>query len=426
MKFSKNTLLSIMEQVNTQDVDEMARRAKGTRKRKEGDPPPKFEPGWKENNPTPIGGEGVPDYWIVNPNQVEGESVIFVPVTCNEIEKYVNDNKEWLDSLGILHEITESPQVIYCENSLPKTHRVAEKIFAGGYKPTGESIPVGERIKRYSNRKKGEGFYDIIYNQLEVGDFAKYLSYCSIPPIINDIKHRDRYSDAEITNDNVIFKMISFDKYASLKDFLKKVVENIRPIANFNIPEENKSTYDSGDYLARLFNRIRKNWDPERKTDKDFFGYTEAYKLKRIGYEENDIDVMSSNYFELKGKLSRNQNEFIWSIFMDVKFGKKLKEDRRVSRLTSDKAIRSQIIVVLEPEEIERFSDTHTIMDNINIKQGLFEVISSFKEKVKTEITPQDALRLGRMTYANTTRDDEQINEERYFKKIITNLLQKK
>lgn len=408
MEFSKKKLLSILEEVNTLDVDEMARRPKGTRARKEGDAPPKFEPGWKENNPTPPGGEGIPDYWVVNPNQVEGEGMVFVPVTCREIEKFINDNKEWLDSLGVLHNITESPQVIYCERGLPVTHRVAEKIFAGGYKASGDKIPVGERIKRYSNRKKGEGFYDIIEKYFETGPFADYLRFSSVPPIKNRRENIDRYSDAEITNDRLTFKMISFDKYESLQDFLKNVIEKIRPIANFRIPDENKPTYDSGDYLARLFNKIYRKWDPERKTDKSFYGYTEKYQLKRIGYEEDDINVMSSTYFEINGLLNRANGTYTWKISMSVKFGKKLQEDQRVGRLTEDKFIEHTKVVELDPDVVGKFGDEYTIMDNFDIKQGLIEAITDFQSKVKEQITPQDALRLGRLTYASTQKLDEQ------------------
>ena len=416
MEFSKKKLLSIVEEVNMSDVDEMARRQVGLKqpkKDKEGNIiVPQFVAGWKDDNPTPPGEEGIPDYWIVNVNRIEGEEQLYVPLDCEELEEFYQREKDWLLSLTEKHNL--EPQLVKCTRG--KHHRPIQAAVAGGYQPSGVRMSASERILRYSNRKKGEGFYDIIRKKFEEGSFADYLSYCSIPPILTDIKNIDRY--AVVSNQEISFKTISFDKYESLQNFLKSVIEKIRPIANFNIPENNKPTYDSGDYLQRLFNTVYKNWDAERKSDKKFLGYTDIYKLKRLGYEESDIDVLSSNFFEINGKLL-NDGTYIWKITMSVKFGKKLKEDPRIKRLTEDKFVTITKNVEPDPENTREFSDDYTVMDNLRIKQGLLEAIQEFLDKVKEEITPQDALRLGRMTYGSTGENLQEHQISKMIKNVI-------
>jgi hypothetical protein len=80
-----------------------------------------------------------------------------------------------------------------------------------------------------------------------------------------------------------------------------------------------------------------------------------------------------------------------------------------VNKLTEDKIIEHTKVVELDPDVISKFSDDYTIMDNFDIKQGLIETITDFQTKVKEQITPQDALRLGRTTYASTQKLDEKV-----------------
>ena len=104
---------------------------------------------------------------------------------------------------------------------------------------------------------------------------------------------------------------------------------------------------------------------------------------------------------------------------MSVKFGKKLKEDPRIKRLTEDKFVTITKNVEPDPENTREFSDDYTVMDNLRIKQGLLEAIQEFQDKVKEEITPQDALRLGRMTYGSTGENLQEHQISKMIKNVI-------
>ena len=43
----------------------------------------------------------IPDYVIANPNLVEGEEFIIVPLGCNELETFKEQNKDWLESISV-------------------------------------------------------------------------------------------------------------------------------------------------------------------------------------------------------------------------------------------------------------------------------------------------------------------------------------
>lgn len=453
MEFSKKKLLSILEQVNALDVDEMAmRRPLGVQKRNPNKPDTSIT-GWRDDNPTPKGKYGIPDYWILNPNKIPGEEQIFVPTTCEETHKFIEENKEWLDSLGILHDIQSSPQVVYCKR-VPETHSGAKGQFLGmKYQPTGKKMKGGERMKRYSNRKKNDGFNEIINKYIVNSDIAQHLKTCNVPPIVNERNHRDNYSLDEANNKSITFRMISFLLFKDKPQFLRATIENIRKLANFNIPRQNDTEMDSGQvqYLARLFSRIYKNWSITEKTkDDSFIEYTDKYKLKRLGYQtlgdktdddidfqrkhEENIDLLISTSFEILGKLL--DSSYVWTISMSVKYGEKLKQvtdegnqikDKIIRNLVEDKNVTTSKTINLDREIVKKLLNADlvnekpeneitpedeqimmlTIMDIEPIKNGLKQTIEDFKSKLKQEITPEDALRLGRITYGKSINENK-------------------
>ncbi len=397
MEISKEKLLSIIKEESTDiPMDEMAKHAN-----------PISRP-IKDENGALIGHD-----MRVNPDDEESGRVNVI-FTC-DIQEFMNSHPELIQKLKEQYgNIKWSDET--CPQYRPHLKKREYKPLPGdddnvdignrGYQPSGKKMSEREKILRYSGGKADEGFYNIIRTQLEENeDIKRHLELCSIPEIKTDRTHIDRY--AKISNDELTFRTHSFDFYDTPQMFLKAVVSRVKG----ETPEHEK-----GQYLSRLFNIVYKNWDPKKKTDKNFFGYTDIYGLKKFGFEEKNINVMVSTTFKIQGNLV-GRNGYVWNVSLETKFGKKLQEDPQVKGLTSDKNISVTKEVPEDLDDNRTLNSDFTIMDKLSIKQGLLEALDEFRQKIM-EISPKDALKL-----ANLKRYDVQKVDEGKINELIKNVI---
>lgn len=358
---------------NMSDVDEMARRQKGTQAPWT-DPetgevrPRKYVAGWKSDNPTEPGKEGTPDYWIVNVNQVTGEDVIAVPLGCDKLEDFVESNRQFLEELKVLHKL--EPQLIACSRS--STHRSVEKYYAGGYKPTGEKYSAQEWVKRI--------IHPIIENTLGNEQVQKRLEELSIPEIYaKKREYLDRYGKNTATEVN--YSTHTFNSYESQQQFLDFVTARV---FGEDVPEQFKSYH-----LARQFNQNYQNWAETKKNDKKYLGKTPKYKLEAYGFDPSNLDVTVRADLSIKGRLMGN--EFRWEIIFSTKFGRKLKEESRIKGgLSLDKDLVVRKIVPIDSSE--SFDDSRTVLHNDEIRFALEEGLKELREKLFSEMDPIEVL----------------------------------
>lgn len=381
MEFKKIDLIKLIKE--SSEVDEMAYKAKGTQSTRI-DPEtgktiiPKAQPFWKEGNDSET-----PDYWLLNPTQEEGQTKLVVPLDCDELETFVRENTEWLNSIGVLHEI--QPELVKC-----KRGKYAPRNVASGtkYIPSGEKYSVSEAIRR--------DLYPIIDNILGDEDVKKRLEKLSVPIInLRDPKSLNRF--AEANNDKIVYETHAFESYLSSKQFLQSVTARI---SNKPIPEGIKS-YN----LARQYRNIYRTWDEKTKNEKRYFGKTEAYKLERFGLDPDNLDVTVRTDLSINGQ--NFGTNYRWTIRFQTKFGRKLQEESYMGgSLKTDKDV--TIVKTVELKEDIQFTDENTVLDYPPIAQGLIEGLTELKGKFFNEMKPLDALKLANIQAFDVTRTVQQ------------------
>jgi len=410
MEITKEKLMSIIKESNL-DVDEMALRQKKTQApridKSTGElRVPKSTPGWFPNNPTQPGQEGIPDYWVVNPNQIKGQDILAVPLDCDELEAFVEKNKQFLDEIKVLHNL--EPQLISCSRG--KFHRPVLDYYGKKWQDTGNREALETRIKRKFN--------PIIESELDENgenarDFNEVLNKLSIPTLItNDEKYTNNHSDVW-TNERIRYEALNFNSYNSSNDFLRAVVARI-----YGQEAPEMKTYS----LSRQFNQKYDNWDDLKKQDQRYEGKTNLYNLDRRGYEEMNLDVALKSHLQIDGV--RQGNQWTWKISLKVKMGRKRPDEYRIrsgnqiiklkdNGILDDQTMSVSKTVDLDPNK-QYEAGNNTIMDDIAVNSGLREAISDFKQMLMDIVQnePNKALE-----YANYTQADV-VNEN--FKKILT------
>jgi hypothetical protein len=374
MEFSKKSLVKIMEDVNSMDVEEMALRKSGKQDIRRNPKTneiiyPKFVAGWHPDNQTKVGEDGIPDYWVVNPTQTEGGEILAVPLDCEELNEFMEKHKDWLEQLRLEHEL--EPQIIHCTRG--KYHRPIETALAGGYKPTGQQYDEQESILRKLN--------PIIDSYFINSDMENVLEVRSIPTVSRDRKHLDAYG--EISNDKIEWGTHSYNSYQSGIDFKKAITDRIKYSAGKidTLPENFKSHY-----LARQFNQVYSNWYETKKNEKKYRGKTPRYILDRFGLETDNLDVTVRLDFRIKGTLNRVNSTYRWEVKMIIKFGKKLQDEYTIQgglRDTKEILTTKEVNFELDRPYTE-FDNKYTVLDNVSIKQGLIEAFDDIKNQVQS------------------------------------------
>jgi hypothetical protein len=387
MKIIKiKNLKKLVEEVSSEYM-EMAYKPKGVQKPKI-DPEtgkeiiPKSRGFWRDDNTTEI-----PDYWILNPTQQEGQEKLIVPLDCTELERFIEENSEWLNSIGASHSL--DPTLAACRRT--KYHPRNIKVGTS-YQWSGVRMSETERLKR--------GLHDLVENYLGNEQISTRLEKCSIPEIKSrDRKHLNRYG--KMNNDTIDYATHTFNSYLSSKQFLQFVTARITGKA---LPAEFKSYH-----LARQFNENYRRWAETKKNDTSYLGQTESYMLDRFGFDPENLDVTVRSDFSIRGKNDLNNKTYTWTVVLDTKFGRKLKEDPSISgrKLTPDINLVVTKTAPYELEEGEVFNEERTVLDKFEIKQALIEALTDLGDKIMTEIKPIQALKLANVQNYDITKKKE-------------------
>jgi hypothetical protein len=391
----KNTekyLKSLIRESHGVDVDEMALRQKGMRD--EGKPK-KFQPVWREDNPTPPGEHGVPDAWILNPTLEAGKEKLIVPLDCDELNEFIEKNKEWLDSLGALHKI--EPELVACKRTKdqPRSYKTGTPYYASG-----EKMSAQERIKRK--------LFSVIDSEFTNEEFSEVLNKRSIPTIVaRDRKHINLYT--RFDNEKIVYETHNYNAYETVQDFLKAAIARVK---GGDTPE--MKTY----HLARQYNNNYRNWAADKKNQKQYAGKTDVYKLDAYGLEEKNLDVSIRMDFQISGE--KMGESFSWNVRMTNKIGKKLSDESGLrGGFLDDKLFQATTTAQLDPTK--QFSDEYTVMDDINVVNALLQAIEDLKSQIEA-IDPKETLKVATVKQYQIKRPVNESLTEKLIKRIVNKL----
>ena len=378
----KDLLVQLQEQ---SDVDEMAYNPKGTQDTS--DKVVAFRPIFRDGNTSEI-----PDGFELNKiNSVEdpytgkmkkiavqGEERIWIPLDGVELEAFKEANQEWLDSLtdkyGKSPELSPGKKLKYP----PRNVKVGTS-----YQHSGINKPATTKIKIELNRTVEE--------YLGNSEVSARLERLSIPEVKSrDRKHLNRYG--RVDNDQINYQTHTFNSYLSSTQFLKFVTARI---SGKKLEDEFKSYH-----LARQFNQNYMNWEETKKNSKRYVGKTASYMLDAYGFDEENLDVTVRMDLSIKGQMLDNQ--YLWTVKFQTKFGRKLKEDRWVNGLTLDKELTIRKTAELEPGT--QFDDKMTVMDSLPIKTSLIEALDELRDTIMTKFKPIETLKLANVKQYDITK----------------------
>ena len=378
----KDLLVQLQEQ---SDVDEMAYNPKGTQDTS--DKVVAFRPIFRDGNTSEI-----PDGFELNKiNSVEdpytgkmkkiavqGEERIWIPLDGVELEAFKEANQEWLDSLtdkyGKSPELSPGKKLKYP----PRNVKVGTS-----YQHSGINKPATTKIKIELNRTVEE--------YLGNPEVSARLERLSIPEVKSrDRKHLNRYG--RVDNDQINYQTHTFNSYLSSTQFLKFVTARI---SGKKLEDEFKSYH-----LARQFNQNYMNWEETKKNSKRYVGKTASYMLDAYGFDEENLDVTVRMDLSIKGQMLDNQ--YLWTVKFQTKFGRKLKEDRWVNGLTLDKELTIRKTAELEPGT--QFDDKMTVMDSLPIKTSLIEALDELRDTIMTKFKPIETLKLANVKQYDITK----------------------
>jgi hypothetical protein len=370
----KKDLLNLITESHA-EMGEMAYKPKGTQD--SGGRIRKFKPIYKDGSNG--GTDQDPDGWILNPNQIEGEDKAYFFLAGQDLESFIEENREFLDSIA-----NKIGQDRVCIQDGNRTKCQPRSLKAGTqYVPSGNKMSAETKIKRSLN--------SLVEQYMASPEISEKLSRLSIPEVrARDRKHLDRYS--KISNSRIEYATHTFNSYESAQQFLKFVTSRI---TGKETPEEYKSYH-----LARQFNRNYQRWEETRKNTKQYYGKTPSYMLDQYGFDEDNLDVTVRMDFKISGVLTNE--EYVWTVKFMTKFGRKLKEDRYLNGgLDLDKEITISKRIPLEGGE--DFNEERTVMDSLPIKSGLIEALDELKDRIMA-MKPIETLKLANVQKFDVTK----------------------
>ncbi len=267
----------------------------------------------------------------------------------------------------------------------------------------------------YTTTKITNSFNTIIRDQLvKDKDFVNTLKRISLPEIMigdgsgkDGIKHvnpRTVKSDKEIT-----FQSHNINLYQTQKEFLLGTRKTINKGRRPEYFEGDEYKPKESRHLRRQYNNVYSNWSKTRFTQDGNYGTTPVFGLQQGDFPEKDFAVMVSSDLLIEGKAQGEgemTNGFKWILSYNVEYAKKLPNNRVARKIYKDEDVSINIEVDVELSEEKKFDgkveknsentilrgdtgDNHPLTD-INIKQGLEEILGNFK----TEMSNQRQLHL--------------------------------
>jgi hypothetical protein len=375
----KNFIKLVMESIH--DVDEMAIRQKKVQAPRRNPETgnliiPQFVPLWKENNPTRPGEDGVPDAWIINVNKVPGGEKLVVPMgLCEDITEFIEDNEEWLESIGALYGL--EPELHYCVGPDNETgmwkFQPRNKRFMTQFIHRGVYESASQTIKRY--------MHNVIRHYFGKPDVKNLLDMYGIPTIRpNDPKHLDRYG--VVNNDEVNYQTHSFIAFNSIEQFNKFIEDSL----SGKYSDEEYKSY----HLARQFNQIYNNWKETKKQSPEYFGQTKKYFLAKFGLDPDNTSMVVRTDLKINGRLM--DDKYTWTLQFVVKYGSKLENERRIKgdlKLSKDIVItKTASVASKEPFTDKTDIDNYTIVHDMNISSSFEDAVKDLIVQIKGELKP--------------------------------------
>lgn len=396
-KLVEKYLKKIVIESMLNDIDELAYVAKGKQSqidKKTGEKRPRqFIPKYDDGSPFPEEDrkKQIPDYVIANPNLEKDGEFIIVPLVCSELETFEEQNKEWLESIGVKHGNLKV-QTVRCYKSARSIypHVPLGKIFPP--KPVyDESDREAEKVIQEKIKRT---FNSIVGNELDNPEFQKELSKRSIPALNMKDKDKAQTKKTNInqystySNEKIEFNLHSYNGYTTLKDFLNAVIARIQG-KETNIPDTL--------FMSRQYNTTYAKYNAERKMEKKYMGKTPIQGKDARDYFEDNLDATIRLDLKIIGELMGNS--YLWNVQFKTVVGKKLGTEQRLKGgYLDDKLIQSSETVQLEPGV--EFNQQNTVMDNKDIKNGLIEVLNNLKSQIES-INPKEMLK-----YATVRRNE--------------------
>lgn len=274
-------------------------------------------------------------------------------------------------------------------------------VSGGRYQVSGEPLSLQENI----NRK----LKSVLFEQLMMDKpLEEHMTDCSIPFFkVRERRYEDRHSIAN-TNDKIHYGSDVFNLYEETNDFLRDVLNRS---VGLESDVEKRETH-----LARMRNKIYRNWEPTKKNQKKYLGLTPKYYLEARGYTEKNYDVNILSKFDVIGE--RFGNQFVWLFKLKVTYGKKISVENLIKsqnvKVFKDVITRKEVDF---PGDVD--DNKNNILSKPEVLNGLYEGLNEFKEELMN-ISTDDALEMANYFQFEVGGEDE-FNES--FNRLIKTVL---
>lgn len=374
MKIEKNKLLQIVKE-SKQQIDEMAK--------------------WENPKSRPLfdaEGNHVGHRMRVNLDDPKSPSINVIFTCEQDINEFIETHQELIQRIkeNEFNDADENLQkeLVFTNATCPKyrPHQKVKEYYdengnlipnvsGGRYQVSGEQLSAQENI----NRK----LKSVLFEQLMMDkDLEQHMTDCSVPFFkVRERRYEDRHNIAN-SNDKIHYGSDVFNLYEATNDFLKDVLNKS---VGLESDVEKRETH-----LARMRNKIYRNWEPTKKNQKKYLGLTPKYYLEAKGFTEKNYDVNILSRFDVIGE--RFGNQFVWLFKLKVTYGKKIS----VEALIKSQNVKTFKDVITRKEvEFEGNLDDNkeNILSKPEVLNGLYEGLNEFKEELMS-ISTDDALEM--------------------------------
>lgn len=305
-------------------------------------------------------------------------------------------------------------------------------------------VPSEDKIT-YTTEKIKRTLNQTLKNELiKDEEFQNALKRASLPEIlIMHPKHRNRYS--EVNDKEITFQTHNINLYKSQKEFIKMTQQTVVKGQNPEFFSSEDYTPKKSHHMRRQYNKEYSNWSKTRFTQQGGYGKTPVFKLDRGDFPEEDFTVMVSSDLEIKGT-ARTDGEmttgFVWELEYKVDYAKKSPTDRVARQIMTDEDVSIKLEVPVELSEPKDFDgktergtqgkiengdrgSNHPLTD-INITQGLKEILTQFKENIKGKKQLAMAMKRARMSREDVRQLAQRNLNESEIREIVKKTLNKK
>lgn len=302
----------------------------------------------------------------------------------------------------------------------------------------------GNTKTTYTTEKIKRSLNQILKDELEGDDeFKNALKRASLPEIlIMRDKHRNRYS--EVNDKEITFQTQNINLYKSQKEFIRMTQQTVVKGQDPEFFSSEDYTPKKSHHMRRQYNKEYSNWSKTRFTQQGGYGKTPVFNLDRGDFPEEDFTVMVSSDLEVKG-IARTDGEmttgFVWELEYKVDYAKKSPTDRVARQIMKDEDVSVKLEVPVELSEPKDFDgktekgtngkieggdkgNNHPLTD-VNIVQGLKEILSQFKENMKGKKQLALAMKRARMSREDVRQMAQRNLNESEIRKIVKKTLNK-